>query len=156
MCSLASTERQRALANVKRDGFSFLRDVPERYRADREIVLEAVKKNGRALAFAAKECKSDREIVLGAVQQDGHALECAAEECKADSAIVLAAVQQNGHALEKAAEECKTPPDPLKPPQRKIGEKWNLFFAHSFPVWGFGGSMCSRGVQGRQRNCPRS
>ena len=34
---------------------------------DREIVLEAVKQNGRALEYASATLKDDREIVLEAV-----------------------------------------------------------------------------------------
>eukprot|EP00971_Amphidinium_carterae_P069559 1376525-Amphidinium_carterae.1 len=45
---------------------------------------------------------------MAAVTQHGRALHYAAEECKADSAIVLAAVKQNCMALQYAAEECKS------------------------------------------------
>eukprot|EP00971_Amphidinium_carterae_P025548 503982-Amphidinium_carterae.1 len=60
-----------------------------------------------ALQYAAEEYKGDREIVLAAVQKDGRALEHAAEECKRNREIVLAAVQQDGTALRYAAVECK-------------------------------------------------
>eukprot|EP00971_Amphidinium_carterae_P321577 6392105-Amphidinium_carterae.1 len=60
MGGLVSTERERALADVKRDGNCWWH-VPERYRADREIVLAAVKKNGHALRDA-EECKADHDI----------------------------------------------------------------------------------------------
>eukprot|EP00971_Amphidinium_carterae_P186829 3708586-Amphidinium_carterae.1 len=56
-----STEQERHLANVKRYGCR-LGHVPERCRADHEIVLAAVQQNGYALRFAAEECKADREI----------------------------------------------------------------------------------------------
>eukprot|EP00971_Amphidinium_carterae_P216769 4303110-Amphidinium_carterae.1 len=86
-----STERERHLVDVKRHGD--LGRVPAHYRADREIVLAAVKQYGSALQYAAEECRADRAIVLAAVKQYGSALRLAAEECKADRAIVLAAVQ---------------------------------------------------------------
>eukprot|EP00971_Amphidinium_carterae_P195373 3876937-Amphidinium_carterae.1 len=54
MGGLLSTERERALADVKWYGLS-LRDVQERYRADREIVLAAVTEDGRALDYAAED-----------------------------------------------------------------------------------------------------
>lgn len=38
---------------------------------DREILLEAVKKDGSALRYASEELKNDREIVLEAVKADG-------------------------------------------------------------------------------------
>eukprot|EP00971_Amphidinium_carterae_P264976 5256374-Amphidinium_carterae.1 len=43
------------------------------------------------LRFAAEECKADREIVLAAVKQNGYALQYAAGDCKNDREIVLAA-----------------------------------------------------------------
>eukprot|EP00971_Amphidinium_carterae_P185125 3676184-Amphidinium_carterae.1 len=92
-----STEREQLLARVKSDGCRLFWPVPDRYRADREIVLAAVKETGHALRFAAEECKRDRQIVLAAVgnspcfEEDllrvGSALRYAAEECKADHEI---------------------------------------------------------------------
>eukprot|EP00971_Amphidinium_carterae_P168600 3340570-Amphidinium_carterae.1 len=76
--------REKHLANVK-EGFSLaFAKVPKRYRADQEIVLTAVTRDGSALQYAAKECKADHEIVLTAVTQNGSALQYAAEECKAE------------------------------------------------------------------------
>eukprot|EP00971_Amphidinium_carterae_P103761 2054544-Amphidinium_carterae.1 len=90
MDSSESAERERHLE--QRNGLRW-QDVPECYRADREIVLAAVTQEGDALRFAARECKADREIVLAAVTQDGLALQYAAEECKADSASVQLSVR---------------------------------------------------------------
>eukprot|EP00971_Amphidinium_carterae_P290915 5776991-Amphidinium_carterae.1 len=91
-----------------------LRFAAEECKADREIVLAAVKEYNfassvyetcNALEFAAEECKRDREIVLAAVQKNGWALQYAAEECKADRQIVLEAVEQNPDALRYASDE---------------------------------------------------
>eukprot|EP00971_Amphidinium_carterae_P074136 1465199-Amphidinium_carterae.1 len=102
-----STTRKQILARVNR-GRLELYCLPERYRADREIVLAAVKQNGNALEYAAEECKADREIVLAAVQGSGPlsgwALRYATEECQADHEIVLAAVQQDPDAIEWASD----------------------------------------------------
>eukprot|EP00971_Amphidinium_carterae_P128337 2542459-Amphidinium_carterae.1 len=49
----SESEREQALADVKRDGMN-LRNVPKRYKADHEIVLKAVHQNGRALHYAAE------------------------------------------------------------------------------------------------------
>eukprot|EP00971_Amphidinium_carterae_P264842 5253318-Amphidinium_carterae.1 len=77
----------------------------EECKAESAIVLAAVKQNGMALQYAAEECKADREIVLAAVKQNWFVLQLAVEECKADHQIVLAAVQQSGMALGLAADE---------------------------------------------------
>eukprot|EP00971_Amphidinium_carterae_P029108 572365-Amphidinium_carterae.1 len=57
--------RERHLELVQYDA-NHLRDVPERYKADHDIVLAAVKKRGHALQYAAAECKADHDIVLEA------------------------------------------------------------------------------------------
>eukprot|EP00971_Amphidinium_carterae_P036815 723843-Amphidinium_carterae.1 len=61
-----SAEREEHLEAVWTDGIFALRHVPERYRADPEIVLAAVQRNGLQLQYAADECKADRQIVLAA------------------------------------------------------------------------------------------
>jgi hypothetical protein len=43
-------------------------------QSNKEIVLEAVKKNGGAILLS-KKFQNDREVVLGAVKQDGFSLE---------------------------------------------------------------------------------
>eukprot|EP00971_Amphidinium_carterae_P043513 856206-Amphidinium_carterae.1 len=68
MDSSESRERERQLANVQRHGH--LGRVPERYRADREIVLAAVQQDGYALRYAAEELLADHQILLVAVQQN--------------------------------------------------------------------------------------
>eukprot|EP00971_Amphidinium_carterae_P335356 6471188-Amphidinium_carterae.1 len=80
---------------------------PKSCRADPEIVLAAVRRQGLALKFAAESCRQDREIVLAAVKQNGLALKFAAESCRQDRDIVLAAVQHHGLALKVAAESCR-------------------------------------------------
>ena len=42
---------------------------------DRELVLEAVRQDGDALAHAVAELRADRELVLEAVRQTVHALQ---------------------------------------------------------------------------------
>ena len=39
-------------------------------QTDREIVLQAVKQDGRTLEHAATELRADREVILEAVKQD--------------------------------------------------------------------------------------
>ena len=75
------------------------------FRDDKEIVLEAVKENGRALQYASKLLRNDKEVVLEAVKQDGRPLEYASNELKNDKEIVLKAVKQNGWALEYVSQQ---------------------------------------------------
>ena len=47
---------------------------------DREVVIEAVRRNSRALHLTSEELKGDREVVVEAVRQHGCALQFASEE----------------------------------------------------------------------------
>ena len=51
---------------------------------DRELVLEAVKRNGSALKYASDTLNADPEVMLEAVRNDGNALEYASEELQND------------------------------------------------------------------------
>jgi len=107
-------------------------------QANRQCVLEAVKKNGLALDIAAGTCKTDKEIVLAAVTQDsdsfsyvekndkmwnqksfvlplvtmqGSALQYAKTPLKANKEVVLAAVSNRGTALLYASKDMKEDKD---------------------------------------------
>jgi hypothetical protein len=82
-----------------------LQYAPKKLREDKDVVLAAVKKNGRALEFASKELRADPEVVSAAVRQDGCALQCASKELQGDREIVLAAVSESNWALEYASKE---------------------------------------------------
>ncbi|MDP6781324.1 MAG: DUF4116 domain-containing protein, partial [Alphaproteobacteria bacterium] len=56
-------------------------------RADREVVLEAVRQNGEALWYAAKSLQADREVVLEAVKENAKVFEYAAEELQKDKKL---------------------------------------------------------------------
>jgi hypothetical protein len=77
-------------------------------RSDREIVMEAVKQDGRALEYASAELRGDQEIVMAAVKQNGWALEWASAELQGDREVVMAAVKQNVGALKYASVELKS------------------------------------------------
>lgn len=84
-----------------------LAKVSDRLKADKEVVLAAVKQNGLSLEHASKELRADKEVILAAAKEDGRALEYASEEPRADKEIILVAVMQNGRALEYASEELR-------------------------------------------------
>jgi len=76
-------------------------------KADREIVLTAVRKNGMALEYAAPELQEDVAIARTAVEGSGLALQHAATALQGDREVVLAAVTQQGMALQYAAMELR-------------------------------------------------
>lgn len=95
---------------ASRDGWQ-LRNMPSAIRADREVVLAAVRSLGTALQYAAKELRSDREVVVTAVRSQGSALYWAAREFRSDREVVLEAVHSQGEALQYAAAEYKADRD---------------------------------------------
>lgn len=96
--------RAKALCDVERNANAF-QDLPDEFRADKEIALAAVKGNPDMLAFASKELRSDREVVFACVQRDGRALRHSV--LQADRDIVMAAAMQNSDALDYADEALK-------------------------------------------------
>jgi BRCT domain type II-containing protein len=95
-------DRKVVLAAVKQDSYA-LEYADKALKSDRKVVLAAVKGSGGALEYADKALKADRKVVLAAVKSDSVALEFAAKSFKADREIVLAALKQWGGALQYAA-----------------------------------------------------
>lgn len=81
--------------------------ITEAFNNNKELVLEAVKRDGRALKHASLELKGDNVVAQAAVEQDGIALEHASNELKKNKKIVLAAVKQGGTALQYASDDLK-------------------------------------------------
>ena len=91
-------DKEVVLAAVKQDGYAF-QYADKKLRADKEIVLEAVKNTGSAIRFVDDSFKKDREIVLAAVKQEGLALQYVDKKLRADKEIVLAALKQDAYAF---------------------------------------------------------
>ncbi|CAK9034012.1 unnamed protein product [Durusdinium trenchii] len=74
-------------------------------RADRHVVLEAVKQDGSALFFADEALKEDRGLVQQAVRRTGWALRLVPSKWRKDRALALEAVEKDAVALKFVAEE---------------------------------------------------
>lgn len=59
-----------------------------------DVVLAAVKQDGRALKFASNRLKSDTDIVMAAVNQNACALEYVAEQMQSDANVVSSFASQ--------------------------------------------------------------
>lgn len=68
-------------------------------RADKDVMMEAVKKNGDNIAYAAEELFSDKELILEAVKGNGYNLKYASDELKDDKYFVLEAIRIDGYAF---------------------------------------------------------
>lgn len=73
---------------------------------DRDLVMEAVRRNGRDLEFASWDLRKDRDVVMEAVSQCGMALEFASRALQDDREIVMKAVTgpRSGSAIMYASE----------------------------------------------------
>ena len=104
--------------------------------ADRDVVLRAVRENGRVLALEAiaPSFRKDREILLTAVQSTNPSGNSPLEilDCvfKADKEIVLAAVRRNGLALEFASPDLQGDPDVVRTAVRDRG----MVLQHASPA----------------------
>ena len=64
-----------------------------------EVVLAAVKRDGRALMYASDELRDNRCVVLAAVEKSPIALTYASEELRHDSEFMMFAIKANPHAF---------------------------------------------------------
>ena len=85
----------------------------EKLKVDKEVILAAVKQNGKALEYTDEKLKADKKIVLLVVKQNGRTLEYADEKLKANKEVVLAAVKQDVSALDYVDDSLKNDPDIL-------------------------------------------
>lgn len=104
-CTLRDN-RSLVLDAVKQNGGAFAYADPS-LRADRGLALEAVKRSGLALQFASETLRHDKELVMQAVEHCGFALQFVPEKLRADVEIALKAVRQNGDALKLLPKELR-------------------------------------------------
>ncbi|MCR4792549.1 MAG: DUF4116 domain-containing protein [Lachnospiraceae bacterium] len=93
-------DREFVLKTVKNQGaaLKYAKD----FQKDDEVSLAAVRSYGCALKYANCRMESDfldKELVLEAVRKDGLALEFAPDRLKADRQVVLEAIRQNARAV---------------------------------------------------------
>lgn len=89
---------------IKLDTYNALSLASQDLQGDREVVLEAVKKDGYALQWASSLLRGDKEIVMAAIKQAGEALQFASDDLKGDREVALAAVSNDESALNHVAE----------------------------------------------------
>ena len=109
---LSKTINDCIIAALKLDPVSFF-ELIEKLRCDRELFLEAVKKNGLALRYANPFLREDKELVLEAVRENGLALKYADWIWQNDPDVVLEAIRENPKAYQFASYKIKN--DPFHP-----------------------------------------
>lgn len=99
------TTKQEIIELIKNDKKSLIH-FPE-YQDNKEVVLEAVKKNGWNLDYASERLKADKEVVLEAIKQNGFTLYCAADNLKDNEQMVLEATKQSGKNFDFISDRLK-------------------------------------------------
>lgn len=89
------------------ENYNILSYASPELKADRDVVLAAVRKDGSAIRLASPELKADKDVVLAALDSDGMALQYVSSELKGDKQVVMAAVRDNGQALYYASDEMR-------------------------------------------------
>lgn len=101
------TDKKEIISEIKTGTVSLLDYASQEIKADKEVILEAVKHYGWALSYGSDELKADKEVVSEAVSQYGRALQYASDELRNDRKIVLKAIENNGIAFMYISEEFK-------------------------------------------------
>ena len=89
-------DKKEALKQIRAGNFFSLADADKKLRADKEVVLAAVKEYGSGLEYADEKLKADKEVVLEAIKNFGGALEYADDSLKKDREVVLAITEVHG------------------------------------------------------------
>ena len=82
-----------------------LAEADEKLKADKEVVLAAVKQDGYALQYADKKLRADKEVVLAALKQDAYAFRFANKKLRADKKIVMAKTKSQIKNFKKLEQE---------------------------------------------------
>ncbi len=111
------------LEAVKRDGRA-LEHASDKLRGDRDLVIAAVRTSCDVLQYASEEFCGDREVILEAVRLDDNALSFATAELRGDKEFVLEAVRRNGFVLLDASAELRSDKEVVLEAVRQQPEAW--------------------------------
>jgi hypothetical protein len=111
---MRSTAQAELLNRIMKDPLEshiYLAAASEELKADKEIVMAVVQRNGHALMDASASIKSDPEVVFAACCQNAHALKYAAPHLQSDKELVGQLAFINFHVLRFAAEAIRADKD---------------------------------------------
>ena len=104
---LLNSRTDQAVHLMSQDG-NLLRYAPAASRANKDIVIAAVRNTWRALQWASETMQGNSEVVLEAVKQDGWALRWASLELRNDRKFMTEVIAAAGFdAMEFAGEEIR-------------------------------------------------
>jgi len=121
--------REMVLKELKRGGgiiIDSLGDVPKDLRADKEVVLEAVKKHGWNLQFASEDLRSDKEFMFEAINISQYAIGYASEDLRSDKEFMFEAINISQYAFEYASEDLRSDKEFVLEVIKKCGDVYQL------------------------------
>ena len=86
------------VSHISRVGL-FLEKVSDRLKKDKEVVMEAIKRDIHTLEYASDALKSDKEFILELVKQDVWTLQYASDELKNNRDVVTEAIKRDFSTL---------------------------------------------------------
>lgn len=96
-------------------GFN-LKNLDKTLRADKELVMAAVRGDGKNLHWASKELKDDKEIAINAIKYGDNvdAFKYVSDRLKSDRDVALAAVEYSAFNIRLVGDELKHDADFIK------------------------------------------
>lgn len=110
-----------AIAAAPSRAYEILAYTPDNLTEDVDVVYAAVRCNGKALRFSGATPRADKAVVLAAVRKYGNVLGSAHDALFSDRDVVRAAVENSPSALRFASEELKKDPEFVWEAVRKDG-----------------------------------
>jgi hypothetical protein len=83
-------------------------DVSNEFRSNRDIVMQAVIRNGYELQYASSELRNTRAVVAAAVRQNGESIIYASETLREDYDFALLAVKTDGLCIQYMSQELQS------------------------------------------------
>lgn len=95
------SEKELAFIRIKENSFhsKVFSEFSDKLKADKDIALAAINKNGYCLKHCSAELQNDKELVIAAVTKDGQALKFVNDKFKDDIEVVKAALSNIGNNL---------------------------------------------------------
>lgn len=106
--------RDRLIDTLSR-GFN-LKNLDKALRADKELVMAAVKGDGKNLYWASKALRDDKEIAINAIKYgyNAYAFEYVSDRLKSDRDVALAAVEYSAFNMRLVGDELKHDADLIR------------------------------------------
>ncbi len=107
-----NTNNREYMVEALKNGASWvLAYASDRLHSDRDLMLEAVRKDGQLLYYASQELRDDEEIVYTAVKNKWRIIKYASKRLRGNKKIAIEALKQDKEAIIYLTDEIKFEPE---------------------------------------------